>query len=217
MAQEKFDLRTAWKLFVQSKRIVDYLGLRELDAQPPSAASAAVPDERGEGRRLAFAQLMRIDCVFRAFYGKPPIFMHEPWSVHLPSVVINKAADPSAMGLATILVAFARLMLVIMESFRVMDDDNMRHRDIRSKLESYFWQAHTWVEEWQIVKTCFCFCLLLQKIIDNLIFLGRRLSQIQESVGETSLRRYTRLCFFLARRLGAKDAWFARFDSRRRS
>ncbi|TKX21767.1 putative coatomer subunit alpha [Elsinoe australis] len=148
IAQEKFDMRMAWKLFLQSKRIVDGLGIRELDAK--SLPAEATPDERNEARRLAFGQLMRIDCLFRAFYGKPPVFMNEPWSVHLPSVVINRAADPSEMGLATVLVAFARLMLVIMESFRVLDDDDMCHRDIRSRLEGYFWQAHTWLEEWQI-------------------------------------------------------------------
>ncbi|KAF2227751.1 hypothetical protein BDZ85DRAFT_254800 [Elsinoe ampelina] len=147
-AQEKFDLHMAWKLFLQSKRIIDGLGIREMDARP--LPPEATPDERTEARRLAFGQIMRLDCIFRAFYGKPPVFMHEPWSVHLPSAVINKAADPHAMGLATILVAFARIMLVIMESFSVLDDDDMTQRDIRSKMETYFWQTHEWLEEWRI-------------------------------------------------------------------
>lgn len=174
-------MRMAWKLFLQSKRIVDGLGIRELDAK--SLPAEATPDERNEARRLAFGQLMRIDCLFRAFYGKPPVFMNEPWSVHLPSVVINRAADPSEMGLATVLVAFARLMLVIMESFRVLDDDDMCHRDIRSRLEGYFWQAHTWLEEWQIVR--YESSTSLSKTD---LRIGRRISSVNEPLGETPFR-----------------------------
>ena len=139
---------TRWNIFCQASHIAIRLGWHNLEASPAGTSDEEVI--KHDTRRILFWQLLRIECWFRVFQRKPAMLTSQSWNTKLPMLTIESTQGALPATLATVCMVHARLTLVIIDYFKIADDNNTSQGAARASLQDVVSQAQELLRDWEI-------------------------------------------------------------------
>ncbi|KAF4547750.1 Regulatory protein GAL4-like protein [Elsinoe fawcettii] len=147
IATENFDRRSAWKAHCQACQLAMKMGLNEYENSPEAKEDS---QDLADSKRVLFWQLLFSECMFRIFFQKPAVITAKPWRVDLPSASLAAIEEKKEACLATSFIVCSRLTLIVLQSFDILDNENLTIGQAREGVARSVKEVASVLADWKI-------------------------------------------------------------------